>query len=60
MKIIKPQMFIPSEDYLKLKLNTRKAKKRSKRRIFSVLTSKLTREHIRKLYKNSFKSVDEI
>lgn len=42
---------IPSDVVIKDKLKTRKASKRSPRRKFKVLTDKLTREHVRLVYK---------
>ena len=48
----KPEM--PSESYLIEKLSRKKASKRSLRRQLRVLTDKLTREHVRKLYKSKF------
>jgi len=42
---------IPSDEIIKAKLKTRKASKRSPRRKFKVLTDKLTREHVRLVYK---------
>ncbi len=42
---------IPSDEVIKSKLNTRKASKRNPRRKFKVLTDKLTREHVRLVYK---------
>lgn len=43
---------IPSVQFLQSKLQTKKAKKRSPRRQIAVLTAKLTRKHVRGLYKD--------
>jgi hypothetical protein len=52
-------MEIPSKEYLASKLKTRKASKRSLRRQRMVLTSKLTREHIRLLFKHKLNSIKD-
>jgi hypothetical protein len=47
---------LPSDQYLRQKLSTRKASKRSDKRRIKVLTDKLAREHVRLLYKKALHS----
>lgn len=58
MSDLKP--FIPSKEYLAKKLLTKKALKRKPKRQFKVLTDKLTREHVRMLYKTRWEEINKL